>query len=76
MISHDIALQSFGILSGAWQDYLVLETAASKITGYEAQQVPGLLQTAAYARALAETDPSLADDAARDQMAEAVLARQ
>jgi transcriptional regulator with XRE-family HTH domain len=65
-----------GILSGAWQDYLVLETAASKITGYEAQQVPGLLQTPAYARALAETDPSLADDAARDRAAEAVLARQ
>jgi transcriptional regulator with XRE-family HTH domain len=64
------------VLPGAWQDYLVLETAASKITGYEAQRVPGLLQTPAYARALAETDPSLDNDAVRDRAAEAVLARQ
>lgn len=64
------------ILPAAWQDYLILETAAAKVTGYEAQQVPGLLQTPAYARALAETDPSLDDDAARDRAAEAVLARQ
>jgi transcriptional regulator with XRE-family HTH domain len=64
------------ILPAACQDYLILETAAPKIAGYEAQQVPGLLQTPAYARALAETDPSLDDDAARDRAAEAVLARQ
>lgn len=64
------------ILSGAWRDYLTVETVASKIAGYEAQRVPGLLQTPGYARALAETDPSLADDAARDRAAEAVLARQ
>jgi transcriptional regulator with XRE-family HTH domain len=64
------------ILPAAWQDYLILETAASKIVGYEAQQVPGLLQTPAYARALAGTDPLLDDDAARDRAAEAVLARQ
>jgi transcriptional regulator with XRE-family HTH domain len=64
------------VLPGPWQDYLVLETAASKITGYEAQQVPGLLQVPAYARALAETDPCLDDDTARDRAAEAVLARQ
>ena len=62
--------------AGAWQDYLLLETAATGIAAYDAQQVPGLLQTPAYARALAETDPSLADDAARDQAAEAVIARQ
>jgi transcriptional regulator with XRE-family HTH domain len=64
------------ILPAACQDYLILETAAPKIAGYEAQQVPGLLQTPAYARALAETDPSLDDDAARDRAAEAVQARQ
>jgi transcriptional regulator with XRE-family HTH domain len=63
------------VLPGAWQDYLILETAASKIIGYEAQRVPGLLQTPAYARALAEADPSL-DDAAWDRAAEAVVARQ
>jgi len=65
-----------GVLPGAWRDYLSLETAASKISVYEAQRVPGLLQTAAYARALAETDPSLEDEAAVDRATEAVLARQ
>lgn len=64
------------VLPGAWRDYLILETAAPKIAGYEAQQVPALLQTSAYARALAETDPTLDDDAARDRATEAVLARQ
>ena len=63
------------VLPGAWKDYLLLEEAASTIAAYDAQRVPGLLQTPAYARALAETDPSLADDA-RDRAAEAVLARQ
>ena len=64
------------VLADAWQDYLLLETAATGVAAYDAQQVPGLLQTPAYARALAETDPSLADDAARDKAAEAVIARQ
>jgi transcriptional regulator with XRE-family HTH domain len=64
------------VLPGAWQDYLILETAAAKITGYEAQRIPGLLQTRAYARALAETEPALKDDVARDRAADAVIARQ
>jgi transcriptional regulator with XRE-family HTH domain len=64
------------VLSGAWQDYLITETAASKIYGYDAQRIPGLLQTASYARALAETDPGLDDDAARERAAAAVLVRQ
>ncbi len=63
------------VLAGSWRDYLIVETAAAKITGYEAQRVPALLQTYPYARALAETDPALDDDA-RDRAAEAVLARQ
>ena len=63
------------VLSGSWKDYLILETAAAKITGYEVQRVPALLQTYAYARALAETDPDLDHDA-RDRVAEAVLTRQ
>ena len=65
-----------GVLRGAWRDYLTLETAASKIMAYEAQRVPGLLQTPAYARALAEIDPALTDDAARASAVEAVVARQ
>jgi transcriptional regulator with XRE-family HTH domain len=64
------------ILPGAWRDYLILETAASKISAYEAQQIPGLLQTSAYARALAQATLALEDDAARDRAVEAVCARQ
>ena len=64
------------VLRGAWRDYLTLEKAASKISGYEAQRVPGLLQTPAYARALAEADPSLKDGVAQHSAAEATLARQ
>lgn len=64
------------VLCGAWQDYLITETAASKIYGYEAQRVPGLLQTVPYARALAETDLNLGDDTARERAAEAVRVRQ
>jgi transcriptional regulator with XRE-family HTH domain len=65
-----------GVLRGAWRDYLTLETAASRISAYEAQRIPGLLQTPAYARALAEADPALKDDAARRSAVEAVAARQ
>jgi transcriptional regulator with XRE-family HTH domain len=64
------------VLPGAWQDYLTLETASTSIAAYDTQRVPGLLQTPAYARALAEADPSLADAGARDRSAEAVIARQ
>jgi len=64
------------VLPGPQRDYLIMEAAASKISVYEAQRVPGLLQTPAYARALAETDPLLADDAARDRAVEALAARQ
>jgi transcriptional regulator with XRE-family HTH domain len=64
------------VLPGAWQDYVILEAAAAKVSVYEAQRVPGLLQTRGYARALAETDPALRDDAERDRAVEAAMARQ
>jgi transcriptional regulator with XRE-family HTH domain len=64
------------VLPGAWQDYLILEAGASKISVYEAQRIPALLQTPGYARELAEADPGLADTAARDRAVEAMLARQ
>jgi hypothetical protein len=64
------------VLPGACQDYLVLEAWASRISAYEAQRIPVLLQTPAYARALAGADPGLADDRARDKATEAALARQ
>jgi transcriptional regulator with XRE-family HTH domain len=63
-------------LPGAWRDYLVLEAGASKIAAYEAQRIPALLHTPAYARELAEADPGLADQDARDRAVEAMLARQ
>ena len=63
-------------LPGAWHDYLILETAAYKIAIYEAQRIPALLQTPAYARELAEADPGLADSQARDRAVAAMLARQ
>jgi len=61
---------------GAWQDYLILEAAATRISAYEPQRIPALLQTPAYARELAEVDPSLEDGDARDRAVAAVLARQ
>jgi transcriptional regulator with XRE-family HTH domain len=64
------------VLSGGCRDYLILEAAATKIQGYEAQQIPGLLQTRRYARALAKAEPVLRDDAALDRVADAVLLRQ
>jgi transcriptional regulator with XRE-family HTH domain len=63
-------------LSGAWQDYLVLEAGASRIWVYEAQRIPALLQTPAYARELAEADPVFEDSDARDRAVTGVLARQ
>lgn len=50
------------VLPDSYQDYLFLETVASRVLVYEAQRIPALLQTPAYARALAEADPRLADD--------------
>jgi transcriptional regulator with XRE-family HTH domain len=64
------------VLPGAWQDYLLLETAASRILVYEAQRVPALLQTPDYARALAEVDPGLTDEDVQARVVEAVLGRQ
>lgn len=63
-------------LPGAWHDYLTLEAGASKISVYEAQRIPALLQTPAYARELAEADPGLADNDSRNRSVEAMLARQ
>ncbi len=64
------------VLPDACQDYLLLEVSASRILVYEAQRIPALLQTPAYALALAETDPGLADDDVRARVVEATLTRQ
>jgi transcriptional regulator with XRE-family HTH domain len=64
------------VLPGAWRDYVALEATASRVLCYEAQRVPALLQTPAYARALADADPGLAGSGVRDKAVEATLARQ
>jgi transcriptional regulator with XRE-family HTH domain len=61
---------------GAWQDYLLLEASASRISVYEAQRIPTLLQTPGYARTLAEAELGLTNDDALDRAAEATQARQ
>jgi transcriptional regulator with XRE-family HTH domain len=64
------------ILPDAYQDYLVMEAAATRIRAYEPHRVPELFQTPGYARTLAEVDPALEDDTARDRAVEARLVRQ
>lgn len=64
------------VLPGAWQDYLLLEAGASRISAWEAQRIPTLLQTPGYARALAEAELGLTSDDALDRAVEATLARQ
>ena len=44
------------VLSAAAQDYVIMETAATQILAYESNQVPDLLQTPAYMRAVAAAD--------------------
>ena len=46
-----------GSLSEACLDYVIMESVASEIMAYEAQLVPGLLQTEDYARAIAAAEP-------------------
>src|SRR5216684_3425789 len=41
------------VLSDAYQDFISLEATAMNILTYEAQLIPGLLQTEDYARAIA-----------------------
>jgi transcriptional regulator with XRE-family HTH domain len=65
-----------GVLSDAGQDYVIMEAAAAEILTYEAHQVPDLLQTREYARALADADPACADEEQRAQAVEVKLIRQ
>jgi len=64
------------VLSDAGQDYVIMEAAASEILAYEAHQVPDLLQTQGYARAVADADPNWAGDEQRLHAVEVKLARQ
>jgi hypothetical protein len=64
------------VLPAAWHDYLILETAATKISGYEAQQIPGLLSNPCLRPCARRNDRFLDGDAARDTAADATRARQ
>jgi transcriptional regulator with XRE-family HTH domain len=64
------------VLSDAGQDYVIMEAAASEICVYDVHQVPDLLQTPDYARAVAGADPAFDADEARAQAVEVKLARQ
>jgi transcriptional regulator with XRE-family HTH domain len=59
-------------LSDAYLDYVIMESAASEIMTYEAQLIPGLLQTDEYARAIAAAEPGHVTDQQRE---DAVAAR-
>jgi transcriptional regulator with XRE-family HTH domain len=65
-----------GVLSDAGQDYVIMEAAAEEILTYEAHQVPDLLQTREYARALADADPACTEEEQRAQAVEVKLIRQ
>jgi transcriptional regulator with XRE-family HTH domain len=65
-----------GVLSDAGQDYVIMEAAAEEILTYEAHQVPDLLQTREYARALADADPASTEEEQRAQAVEVKLIRQ
>jgi transcriptional regulator with XRE-family HTH domain len=60
---------SYNDLMPSWfENYLGLEQAAFSIRTFEAQLVPGLLQTEAYARAVVALDPSNLDATRRVEL--------
>src|ERR1035441_5528269 len=63
------------VLPGPWLDYLITEAAASQIQAYQPQQIPDLLQTPDYARAVAAADPAL-PPGQQDLVLEAMLTLQ
>lgn len=63
------------ILPEADRDCLAIESAVSEILTYQAQQIPVLLQTENYARAVAGTSPEIPADWA-GKVVQSVLARQ
>lgn len=64
------------VLSPAAQDYVIMEIAATEILCYEATQVPDLLQTPDYMRAVAAADARCVTSDQRAHAAEVKLNRQ
>ena len=68
--------QYASVLPEAFGEYLVMESTAAEIMTYEAQLVPDLLQTADYARAIAEATPGYDSAGQRELAVAAKVARQ
>jgi transcriptional regulator with XRE-family HTH domain len=64
------------VLPAGAQDYVIMEVAATDILIYEANQVPDLLQTPDYIRAVADADARYADAGQRAHAIEVKLNRQ
>ena len=64
------------VLSPAAQDYVIMEIAATEILGYEPGQVPDLLQTPDYMRAVAAADARYTSSDQRAHAMEVKLNRQ
>ena len=64
------------IVPAAHQDLMIMETLASEIFIYDPQQVPDLLQTQDYARAVAESDPDMPEPGTLDRLTEMSITRQ
>lgn len=64
------------VLSPAAQDYVIMEIAATEILVYEPSQVPDLLQTADYMRAVAAADARYVSGEQRAHATEVKLNRQ
>jgi hypothetical protein len=64
------------ILPARSGEHIILESAASELMIYETQFVPDLLQTPAYAQAVAEHNPSLHSDQDRADAGRVLAGRQ
>jgi transcriptional regulator with XRE-family HTH domain len=68
---------AYGDVIPEWLDvYIGLEEAASQISWYESELVPGLLQTEDYARSVVKADNPGVDDEELDRRVQLRLARQ
>jgi transcriptional regulator with XRE-family HTH domain len=64
------------VLTDSGQDFVIMEAAASEMLVYEPQQIPDLLQTALYARAVANADARCTSEEQREHAVEVKLTRQ
>jgi len=64
-----------GIVTDAYLDYAIMESASSEIMAYEAQLIPDLLQTDDYTRAIAAAEPGYVTDQQREDAVAAQAAR-